>query len=138
MLVESGMEGRQSDRPNVTESFAVDGTGRPMGYQRTGWEQSAALITAVPARAPARSAGVGRPSHCCNRASGALLQHQPRLLLGCAREDFDEFRQGDAVLEVFEQGSHRNAGPFSPDPKGFAEIRKPLPAGARLVHQSGA
>jgi len=31
-----------------------------MGYQRTGWEQSAALITADPARAPARSAGVGQ------------------------------------------------------------------------------
>jgi len=60
MLVKSGMEGRYSDKINVTESFAVNGTGQLRGYQRTGWEQSAALITAVPARAPARSAGVGQ------------------------------------------------------------------------------
>ena len=60
MLVKSGMEGRNSDKPNVTESFAVNETGQPRGYQRTGWEQSAALITAVPAKAPARSDGVGQ------------------------------------------------------------------------------
>ena len=60
MLVKSGMDGGKSHKFNVTESFAVDGTGQPGGYQRTGWEQSAALITAVPAKAPARSNGVGR------------------------------------------------------------------------------
>jgi hypothetical protein len=60
MLVVSGMEGRNSDQINVTEFVAAKETGQPSGYQRTGWEQSAALITAVPAKAPARSNGVGR------------------------------------------------------------------------------
>ena len=46
MLEKSGMEGRNSDEFNVTESFAVNKTGQPRGYERTGWEQSAALITA--------------------------------------------------------------------------------------------
>jgi len=59
MLVESGMDGRNSDNTNVTDSFGVNGTKQPRGYQRIGWEQSAALITAVPAKAPARSVGVG-------------------------------------------------------------------------------
>jgi|LakMenE27Jul10ns_1017307.scaffolds.fasta_scaffold00182_15 hypothetical protein len=60
MLESSGIEGRNSDSFNVTEVFAANEAGQPRGYQRTGWEQSAALITAVPAKAPARSDGVGR------------------------------------------------------------------------------
>jgi hypothetical protein len=38
MLVKSGMEGRHSDIPNVTESFTDDETGQPKGYQLTAWE----------------------------------------------------------------------------------------------------
>ena len=60
MLESSGIEGRNSDSFNVTEVFAANEAGQPRGYQRTGWEQSAALITAVRARALARSAGVGQ------------------------------------------------------------------------------
>ena len=57
VLVKSGMEGRYFGFHNVTESCDLGDTWQPRGYKRTGWEQSAALITAVPARAPARSAG---------------------------------------------------------------------------------
>ncbi|GDX77015.1 hypothetical protein LBMAG41_20910 [Cyanobium sp.] len=60
MLESSGMKGRNTDNSNVTEAFAVNEAGQPRGYQRTEWEQSAALITAVPAKAPARLDGVGR------------------------------------------------------------------------------
>lgn len=40
--------------------------------------------------------------HGCSRAAGGVLQHQPCLLPGRAGEEFNELRQGDSVLEVFE------------------------------------
>ena len=46
------------------------------------------------------------------------------MLLGCAGEEFDQFGQGDAVLEVFEQCVHRNAAttkhPGAAYPQGVA------------------
>jgi hypothetical protein len=69
----------------VTESCDNEDTGQPRGYQRTGWEQSAALITAVPARAPARSVGVGQQIHWeCFRATQLTAGDHKRPSPPCA------------------------------------------------------
>jgi hypothetical protein len=62
--------------------------------------------------------------HSSRRAPGDMLQHLPCLLVGDAREQLDELRQGDSVFEVLEQSRYGDMGsaehPGTADRQGVA------------------
>jgi hypothetical protein len=137
VLLKSGMKGRYSGIANVTESCGGGDAGQPRGYQRTRWEQSAALIRVVMASGLAGSAGTQQQPRWkgSGRHSSPLGTTRGPALLSLFTPKLDRRFPGEFPA-VFEQ-RHWLSGQQLPD-RDLQLLTPAIPAGRTEVEHLAA